>query len=475
MEHAFSELQCLVEREERSVQNNLILQELKIALQNDDACKLARKQREKAIHRMLRELRSQRVAYAVQDKSGRVVMERVGVARALCDFWSSICPGQLPDVFACRQWLNGLNLPAQWKTTLPLLLRPRSPAVLEESLKRMDGTSAPGDDGIQARCYQQFSAFFLPRMEEVFQDLEKGLPLPQEWTRALVRPIPKKQGAVRVDEQRPIALQQCKLKWMMTTILVQVEDAFAQLIPPQQRAYVKGRSMEDHLVAVACAWGEKLPHGMADAWVGIDYSKAYDSVNHALVEALLAFIGMPEFMISICLQVMRGDVFFLVGKLPVMEVALKPTSGIRQGDPFSPLVFVLLASLVLFIGRLQGCNLWLYSDDAFVRVTCLASDLKSRVGDLLSMVQEFGQWSGLKINVAKSEIMLRGVSHEVFWHGIKVVPYVRYLGAFIGEIDAEKSFAPALAKVWPRLCWLGTAPLSMEEKRHLVHSWVYPC
>jgi ribonuclease HI len=265
------------------------------------------------------------------------------------------------------------------------------------------------------------------------------------------------------------------MKWIMTTILVQVEDAFAQLIPPQQKAYVRGRRMEDHLTSVAATWGQKMPMGMADAWLAIDYSKAYDSVNHGLMEALLCYIGMPSFMISVCLQVMCGDVFFLVGNLPVMEVPLKPLSGIRQGDPFSPLIFVLLASLVLFVAPLPDCDFWLYSDDAFVRVVANSSDLKGRLGELLNKIKEFGYWSGLKLNLDKSEILLRGIPHEPIIHDIKVVPYVRYLGGFIGDISAEKSFAPALSKVWTRLCWLRTAPLSMEEKKDLVHSWIYPC
>jgi hypothetical protein len=47
-------------------------------------------------------------------------------------------------------------------------------------------------------------------------------------------------------------------------------------------------------------------------------------VNHALVEALLSLIKLPAYMIRICLSVMQGDVFFLVGRRLVREVVSIP-------------------------------------------------------------------------------------------------------------------------------------------------------
>ena len=118
---------------------------------------------------------------------------------------------------------------------------------------------------------------------------------------------------------------------------------------------------------------------------------------------------------------------------------------------------------------------WLYSDDTLIKVTGRREELKARVRGVLEIVSAFGLWSGLRVNMVKTELMLRGTLPQQDWMELKVVPYIRYLGAFIGTIDADRSFAPAMSKVWQRCCWLASAPLSLEEKKLLVHSWVLPC
>ena len=341
------------------MQKDLALKSLKEALRTPESLTRTMRQRSNAVARMIREIQTRRSISSLQHKSGRIVTGGVAVAEVLKDFWSSVTSGYLPMASECRAWLHTLRIPPRWKLLIPALMKPRSQEVILESLKRMDSSSAPGEDGIWAACYQAFPEFFCQKLEEVFLELEGGRELPSEWTLACVRPIPKKPGAVKPQDQRPIALQQCKTKWVMMTILVQIEDAVAQLIPPQQKAYVRGRRMEDHLVSVAAHWETPVGPGAAEAWLAVDFQKAFDSVNHALVEALLQFVNLPNFMIRICLTIMRGEILFLVDRRLVREVSLKPRSGIRQGGPLSPVIFVLVTALLLFCHRREDCIFWL--------------------------------------------------------------------------------------------------------------------
>ena len=48
---------------------------------------------------------------------------------------------------------------------------------------------------------------------------------------ALVRSLPKDPGSAAVDRQRPIALQQARLKWLTGVLLLQLQDALFQLVP----------------------------------------------------------------------------------------------------------------------------------------------------------------------------------------------------------------------------------------------------
>ena len=52
-----------------------------------------------------------------------------------------------------------------------------------------------------------------------------------------------------MDRQRPIALQQARLKWLTGVLLLQLQDALFLLVPSQQKAYLRGRTMFDHLAS----------------------------------------------------------------------------------------------------------------------------------------------------------------------------------------------------------------------------------
>ena len=54
--------------------------------------------------------------------------------------------------------------------------------------------------------------------------------------------------------------------------------------------------------------------GVSVVWVSVDCAKAYDSVGHATIRALLGFVAMPADMGSVVLDIMTGPVLFLGGK-----------------------------------------------------------------------------------------------------------------------------------------------------------------
>ena len=75
-------------------------------------------------------------------------------------------------------------------------------------------------------------------------------------------------------------------------LLLQLHDARFQLVPSWQKAYLRGRTMVDHLASV-----QQTRHtGPGDevvAWLVVEYSKAYDSVSHPMMGALFRFISIP--------------------------------------------------------------------------------------------------------------------------------------------------------------------------------------
>ena len=101
----------------------------------------------------------------------------------------------------------------------------------------------------------------------------------------LVRTLAKEPGSAAVESQRPIALQEARLKWLKGILLLQLQDALFQIVPQGQKAYLKGRTMYEHIASVQQRWDRGIGDGWA-CWVAVDYSKAYDSVSHPMLSAL---------------------------------------------------------------------------------------------------------------------------------------------------------------------------------------------
>ena len=119
MDQAYTLLLRLLGQQEEERQQQLVLVTLRDALQTHDSLMRARRQRQKAVWRMLQELQSRRSMFCIRNQAGQMVQGGIPVATALKNFWQSITPMNLPAKDACMQWLEGLCLPARWKNLMP--------------------------------------------------------------------------------------------------------------------------------------------------------------------------------------------------------------------------------------------------------------------------------------------------------------------------------------------------------------------
>ena len=75
-------------------------------------------------------------------------------------FWQGVMVSPPEGAKECTECLNTCNPPGYWKTALPQLWKEPAIATVMNPLDSLDGTSAPGMDGIPAVLYQTFAAHF---------------------------------------------------------------------------------------------------------------------------------------------------------------------------------------------------------------------------------------------------------------------------------------------------------------------------
>ena len=182
--------------------------------------------------------------------------------------------------------------------------------------------------------------------------------------------------------------------------------------------------------------------------LNLDQEKAFDRVNRSFLLSLLISFGFG-FVFCRWISTFYEGAFMQIIVNNWLSEKVRLKRGVRQGDPLSPLLYVLcvevLASLKRRSPAIEGfllpgasgrqARVRLYADDT----TVLLRDLPS-LASLLDCINIYEKGSGAKLNRSKSEAMWLGAwrsrPDEPF--GLTWVTKMKILGAFFGNVNVEQ-------------------------------------
>ncbi|XP_022030457.1 uncharacterized protein LOC110931368 [Helianthus annuus] len=246
-----------------------------------------------------------------------------------------------------------------------------------------------------------------------------------------------------------------------------------------QSAFVEKRNIFDGplIVNEVVSWAKKKK--LEVMLFKVDFDEAYDSVNWGFLLDNMKMMGFPKRWrrwINACLSSSKASV--LVNGSPTKEFDLK--RGLRQGDPLSPFLFILVMEVLdvflkraVTLGFYEGVKLpnggpvlthLCYADDVIFlgRWSDKNVDILKRILRCLFLV------SGLKVNLAKCSLMGVGVENVVVQEMAKNIgckkgdiPFT-FLGLPIGEnMKRVKPWRPIIDKFSKKLSRWKAKSLSM--------------
>ena len=209
----------------------------------------------------------------------------------------------------------------------------------------MNRCSAPGPDGFGTGFY---AAAWQTIQSEVLAFLDgfhsEDIDL-QRINRSYMVLLPKKPGAVAVDCFRPICLQNCSVKIAVKILTTRLQREIAELVALEQTGFVKGRSIAENFVHAAELVQVCHKRKAPTLVLKLDFAKAFDTVNWRFLLSLLQHLGFSRRWLDwISLILSSASTKIILNGSPGRRIC--HARGLRQGDPLSPLLFVLVMEVL---------------------------------------------------------------------------------------------------------------------------------
>ncbi len=298
------------------------------------------------------------------------------------------------------------------------LAAPFSHEELRKAVFQLGGDKAPGPDGFPLCFYQAFWDILKEDIHKIFQELHNGACCTGPIDYSFVCLIPKKEGPTRANDFRPVCLINGIQKIISKVLANRLAPVLHPLISQCQSAFLKGRSISDAFATAAEIVGWTSRAKIEGVGVKVDFEKAYDSINWSFLGKILEWWGFSAQWCGWIRQcVENAKVAVLVNGVATKWI--KSKRGVRQGDPLSSYLFLLVAeclarmteeagsnNLIKGVGPAEHCRFSLiqFADD-----TLFFTEARKRYLRNLKFIWQLYEWSsGLKVNYTKTELFYSG-------------------------------------------------------------------
>ena len=323
------------------------------------------------------------------------------------------CPKEmatlLADVFDSKQSNEKLTMPHSCFPEPKLNSFAFRAREIKALLLDLDAYGGVDPNGIFPLFLKKNADYIAPKLSVIFRKLVRRGSFCRCWRIGDITPLCKcGSGSSCPSDYRPISITPILSK-VFERLLAKRLNAFAEsnhLFPNLQFGFRKGLGACDALLTISSTVQKSLDSGHEVRLIGLDFSAAFDRVNHEALIFKLKQMGVGGAFLNIIIEFLTGRKQRVVvdGQHSDYRNVL---SGVPQGSVLGPLLFILYTHDMWF--SLEN-KLVAYADDATLYASVPSPDRRPDIAESLNRdLARISAWCkswGMKLNANKTQSMV---------------------------------------------------------------------
>jgi ribonuclease HI len=170
----------------------------------------------------------------------------------------------------------------------------------------------------------------------------------------------------------------------------------------------KGRSAPQALITFRTIIDDACKHDKDLFVMYLDFAKAYDSVEHIMLERAMTYYNIPQDIIDKIMNIYEDNEATLFSPHGRTKKKIPIQNGVKQGDSLSPLLFILFINPMLTKLRESGCGYRFHNDKeihipniTYSDDNTLLASTQEDMQKLADIVMAFCEYTGVELNPSK--------------------------------------------------------------------------